>query len=432
MAKAASPPRRVCITGIGIVSPLAHEREGTWRRVVAGDCAAAPVRQFDASSWRTNFACEVLDYKLPAAAIRPQDLALLNRASEFGVGAALEAMTDSGLAGTVAGDRFGVSVGVGIGAVQPEGLAELLAGIDVELGERDLARHLETRAASQLALKNHPATFAHLLSYRWGALGPLTTINTACASSGQSLGQALLQIRRGDADAMLVGGADSLAGELYLAAFCLIGAVSARNGDPGAASRPFDRGRDGFVASEGAAMLVLEERERAVARGAKIYAELRGYGDTCNAYRVTDLPEDGRGIMAAMETAVADSGLGLEMIDYINAHGTSTPLNDRIEAMAIDRVFTARGLRPLVNSTKSETGHLISAAGALEAAFCALAVRDGVIPPSRNLAASDCSPTVAFAPRTAVRRPVRAALSNLLGFGGSNATLVIAQPAGPS
>ncbi len=422
--------RRVCITGIGIVSPLGFSREETWRRVVAGESAAGPVSAFDARSWKTSFACEVSGYALPPGAVKPQHQHLLNRGTVFGMGAALEAMNDSGVEGWFKPERFGVSVGVGIGAVEPKQLARMFGGIDVRLGEKDLARHLQEKADRFLILRNHTATFAHLLSYRWQALGPSTTVNTACASSGQSIGQALLQIQRGEADVMLAGGADSLAGELYLAAFCLIGATSTRNDDPQGASRPFDRKRDGFVASEGAAMVVLEERERALKRGARIYGELLSYGDTGNAYRVTDLPEDGRGIILAMEHAVENAGLDYKHIDYINAHGTSTPLNDRIEAMAIEKVFTSRGVRPLVSSTKSETGHLISAAGALELSFCALSIRDQIVPPTRNLEDTDCSKAVRFVAKHAVKHPVRAAMSNLLGFGGANATLVVGHPGG--
>jgi 3-oxoacyl-[acyl-carrier-protein] synthase II len=307
----------------------------------------------------------------------------------------------------------------------------MMTGLDVADAMKDIPRHLNLAQDKDLLDRYHPATLANLLSYRWRALGPLSTINTACASSGQSIGQALHQIRRGDADVMLAGGSDSIAGVIYLAAFCLLGAVSARNADPAGASRPFDKQRDGFVASEGAAMVVLEEREHALRRGARIYAELRGYGDTANAYRVTDLPEDGEGIIRAMEQAAADGGVDLATIDYINAHGTSTPLNDRIEAAAIDAVFTRRGLRPLVSSTKSSTGHLISAAGAVELAFCALALRDQIVPPTCNLEATDCSPTVAFVAKTARRQPLRVALSNLLGFGGSNATLTVAAAEAP-
>lgn len=417
--------RRVVISGIGIVSPLGATREETWRRVVAGERVAGPITSFDASGWRTNFACEVKNFALPVAAVNADQLPLVNRASAFGMAAALEAMTDSGLAGTVASERFGVSVGVGIGAVDPSELALLMNGIDIPNAPTDMARQLTVKPDTRLVVKNHPATFAHLLTYRWRAFGPLTTINTACSSSGQSIGQAFHAIRRGDADAMLAGGADSLAGVLYLAAFCLLGAVSARNADPKAASRPFDKGRDGFVASEGGAMVVLEERERALARGAPIYGELLGYGDTCNAYRVTDLPEDGAGIIRAMESAAEDGGVELGCIDYINAHGTSTPLNDRIEAMAIDQVFTRRGFKPLVSSTKSSTGHLISAAGGIELAFSALAVRDQIAPPTCNLETTDCSPTVAFVGQRAQPQRIRLALSNLLGFGGANATLIV-------
>lgn len=422
--------RRVVISGIGIVSPLGHSREETWRRVLAGERAAGPITSFDASGWRTNFACEVKNFVMPPSAVPEGASAMVNRATSFGMAAALEAMEDSRLVGRVAPERLGVSVGVGIGAVDPNELARLMNGIDIPRAPSDMARQLTVRPDTSLVLKNHPATFAHLLTYRWRALGPLTTINTACASSGQAIGQALHAIRRGDADAMLAGGADSLAGVLYLAAFCLLGAVSVRNGDPKGASRPFDKGRDGFVASEGGAMVVLEELGHALARGAPIYGELLGYGDTCNAYRVTDLPEDGAGIIRAMEDAAADGGVDLTTIDYINAHGTSTPLNDRIEAMAIDQVFTRRGSRPLVSSTKSSTGHLISAAGGIELAFSALAVRDQVAPPTCNLEATDCSPTVVFVGQRAQPHPIRFALSNLLGFGGSNATLVVGRPGG--
>jgi len=274
-------------------------------------------------------------------------------------------------------------------------------------------------------LQNHPGTLSALLGMRWNALGPVTTIHTACASSGQSIGQAYLQIARGEADVILAGGADSLAGELLLAGFCLLGALSNRNDDPAGASRPFDKDRDGFVASEGAAMLILEEYERAKARGAKIYAEVAGYGETASAYRITDLPENGRGIVEAMREAIENAGLSYNDITYINAHGTSTELNDRIEALAVRRLFLARGYNPLVSSTKSELGHLISAAGAVEAAFCALAVRDSKIPPTINLHRTDCGEDIDYVANVMRETPVYAALTNSVGFGGSNAVIAI-------
>jgi 3-oxoacyl-(acyl-carrier-protein) synthase len=431
--------RRVCITGIGMVSPLGNDRESTWRRVLAGDSGAGAITQFHAKTWPTTFACEVSNFNLSRDAIPAEHRLYLNRPSEFGVEAALEAMCDSGLisAGALTGaatgsleefyspERFGVSIGASIGAISPHALAKMLVGMEVKEGLPQLSSTIERAEGTNIVLKNHPGTLAALLSARWHAYGPVTTIHTACASSGQSLGQAYLQIQRGEADVMLAGGADSLAGELLLAGFCLLGALSRRNEDPLAASRPFDRERDGFVASEGAAMLVLEEYSRAVARGARIYAEFAGYGETESAYRITDLPENGRGIVEAMSLAVKDAGLALEDINYINAHGTSTELNDRVEALAVRRLFGARGVKPMVSSTKSETGHLISAAGAMEAAFSTLSVYEGKVPPTRNLYNTDCGDDIDFIANTMREKPIYAALSNSVGFGGSNSVIAI-------
>jgi 3-oxoacyl-(acyl-carrier-protein) synthase len=430
--------RRVCITGIGIVSPLGSDRDTTWRRVLAGDSGAGPITQFHATTWPTTFACEVTGFALSPAAIPEAHRPYLNRPSEFGVQAALEAMADAGF---TAGDastlrlpdlcgydseRFGVSIGASIGAISPHHLASMLAGMEVKEGLPDLSSKVESaREGTHIVMKNHPGTLAALLSARWSALGPVTTIHTACASSGQSLGQAYLQIKRGEADVMLAGGADSLAGELLLAGFCLLGALSRRNDDPQAASRPFDKGRDGFVASEGAAMLILEEYGRAKARGARIYGEFAGYGETESAYRITDLPENGRGIVEAMALAIKDAKIAVEDVHYINAHGTSTELNDRVEALAVRRLFGARGAKPMISSTKSETGHLISAAGAMEAAFTALCVYEGRVPPTRNLYNTDCGDDLDFVAGKMREAPVYAALSNSIGFGGSNSVVAI-------
>lgn len=417
--------RRVVITGIGIVSPLGNNCETTWRRVLNAESGARNITQFKADTWPTKFACEVDGFKLDPKASHPQFDKFLNRPSEFGMQSAYEAINDSGVLGTVALERFGVSIGAGIGAISPHELAKMLAGIEAEEGLPQLSSRVEKAKGSHLVMRNHPGTLAALLSARWQAFGPVTTIHTACASSGQSLGQAFLQIKRGEADVMLAGGADSLAGELLLAGFCLLGALSTRNADPMAGSRPFDKDRDGFVASEGAAMLILEEYQHAKARGAKIYAEFAGYGETESAYRITDLPEDGRGVVEAMHLAVTDAGLSLGDIGYINAHGTSTQVNDRVEALAIRRVFGARGHKPMVSSTKSEVGHLISAAGAMEAAFTTLAVHEGKIPPTRNLFDTDCGDDIDFVAHTHREKPLNAALSNSVGFGGSNSAVVI-------
>ena len=417
--------RRVVITGIGIVSPLGNSRDETWRRVLAGESGARFITQFKADAWPTKFACEVDGFQMSPGAVLAGQERFLNRPSEFGVEAAYEAVVDSGVAGSVPSERFGVSIGAGIGAISPHNLAQLLAGMDVKEGLPDLSKTVERSHDNHIVLKNHPGTLAAMLSARWRAFGPVTTIHTACASSGQSLGQAYLQIRRNEADVMLAGGADSLAGELLLAGFCLLGALSTRNDDPQAASRPFDKDRDGFVASEGAAMLILEERERALARGATIYAEVAGYAETESAYRITDLPENGRGIVEAMKLAVEDSGLDFGDIQYINAHGTSTQVNDRVEALAVRRVFGARGLRPMVSSTKSAVGHLISAAGAMEAAFATLAVHGGRVPPTRNLYNTDCGDDIDFVAHVARAVPVQAALSNSIGFGGTNSVVCV-------
>lgn len=418
--------RRVVITGIGVVSPLGHDRESTWQNVLAGKSGAGPITQFHAGTWPTRIACEVKDFHMHEDAVLPGHIPYLNRPSEFGAAAAREAVLDSGLLlSGIEPHRFGVSIGASIGAISPHNLAGVLAGMEVREGLPDLSSKVEHADENHLVMKNHPGTLAALLGAKWQALGPVSTIHTACASSGQSLGQAYLQIKRGEADVMLAGGADSLAGELLLAGFCLLGALSTRNSDPGAASRPFDKERDGFVASEGAAMLILEEYERAKARGATIYGEFAGYGETESAYRVTDLPENGRGIVEAMHLALQDAGVAYDEVDYINAHGTSTELNDRIEALAIRRVFGARGLSPMVSSTKSETGHLISAAGAMEAVFATLAVRDSKVPPTRNLYHTDCGDDIDFVAHEAREAPVRVAFSNSIGFGGSNSVVAI-------
>ena len=420
--------RRVVITGMGMVSPLGNTREETWKRVLAGESGAGLITQFHAETWPTRIACEVKDFSLSPSAVAEAQRKYLNRPSEFGVQAAYEAMLDSKIEGKINPERLGVSFGASIGAISPHGLSRLLSGMDIDTHQdklHNLSSQVESADESYIVMKNHPGTLAAVLSARWQALGPSTTIHTACASSGQSLGQAYLQIQRGDCDAVIAGGADSLAGELLLAGFCLLGALSTRNDDPAAASRPFDKDRDGFVASEGAAMMIIEEYEHAKARGAKIYAEISGYGETESAYRVTDLPENGRGIVEAMHLAVQEAGVDYGDVQYINAHGTSTELNDRVEALAIRSVFGSKGAHPMVSSTKSEVGHLISAAGAMEAAFCALAVRDGKVPPTRNLENTNCGDDIDFVAKEMRTEKINITLSNSVGFGGSNSCLAI-------
>ncbi len=407
--------RQVVITGLGAVTSLGNDVESTWRAALAGTSGADVIRQFDASSWSSTFACEVKNFTMAEAALAPEHRSYLSRFSSFGMQAAYEAMQDAGLADGLPRENLGISVGSGIGPVTP---------LEVLSFASPAHKYLNEQHTSQ-TLRNHPGTLAALLAARWRAEGPSTTIHTACASSGQSVGQAFWQILRGDADIMLAGGADSLSAELHLAGFCLIGTLSKRNDDPQAGSRPFDRDRDGFVAGEGAAMLVLEEKTHALKRGAHIYAELVGYGESLSAFRITDLHPEGRGVVEAMEVALQQSGLGYDAISYINAHGTSTELNDRVEAMCIRKIFGERGFKPLVSSTKSMTGHLISAAGALELFFCVMAIRDGKVPPTINLQATDCGDGLDLVANQARTAPILAALSNSVGFGGSNSALVV-------
>jgi beta-ketoacyl-acyl-carrier-protein synthase II len=421
-----TPSRRVCVTGLGIVTPLGHNINDTWTSLMAGKSGASKITHFDAETWPTSFACEVKNFKLDPDALMSDFAEILNRPTEFGMQAAFEAMHDAGFAdGGYQRDRFGISVGAGIGTISPHELAFMLKDMQTEMGLTNLFREVERNSNKSIVLRNHPAALGALLGARWWAEGPVTTIHTACASSGQSVGQAWLQIKRGEADVMLAGGADSLAGELLLAGFCLLGALSRRNNDPAAGSRPFDKDRDGFVAGEGAGMLVLEEYEHAKKRGAKIYAEISGYGETASAFRITDLPPDGRGIVEAMEEAVKSAGLNHADVGYINAHGTSTELNDRVEALAIRRVFGEKGCRPMVSSTKSQVGHLISAAGAVESVFTTLAVHKGEIPASINLYNPDDPEHIDFVANTPRKVPIKAAISNSIGFGGTNSCVLV-------
>lgn len=413
--------RRVCITGIGLVSPLGLDRESTWNAILRGENGARPISVFEANSWPTNFSCEVKDFKLSDSFPLGEDRKYLNRATEFGMQAAYEALMDSRILEGIDAEATGISLGVGVGAIHPE---ELIALIESKETFQQLPA-LEKNGHSMHILQNHPGTFATIMASTWGIQGPISTIQTACASSGQAIGHAYKQIKRGEIDVCVTGGADSLAGELLFSGFCLIGALSRRNENPEVASRPFDHDRDGFVAGEGAAILILEELGRAKERGADIYGEIVGYGETESAYRITDLPPDGRGIVEAMEGAISESELDFSDVGYVNAHGTSTDVNDRIEALALDRVFSNRKVSPVVNSTKSQTGHLISAAGAIEASFCALALRDQVIPPTINLDHTDCSNQIDFGSKTKSVLKGTAVMSNSIGFGGSNSSLVI-------
>lgn len=417
--------KRVVITGIGIVSPLGNNREDTWKGIINGISAADYIKQFDASSWPVKFSCEVKNFNISENAFCKEDAIFLNRTHTFGLQSALESMQDSGLINyEYEQDKIGISIGTNIGALKPLSIANLLPTLSEKVQQNLTSNGI---IDEKIIFRNHPSSLSIMLAKRWGIRGPIYTIQTACSSSAQAIGQAFLSIKRNEADIMLCGGSDSLLSELLLAGFCLIGTLSKRNDDPSRGSRPFDKDRDGFVVGEGASMLILEDLDHALQRSAKIYAEIVGYGETESAYRITDLPEDGRGIKEAMLDCISQSNLKLSQINYINAHGTSTILNDMIEAKVIEDIFSKQNYFPAVSSTKSEIGHLISAAGAIELAFCALSIRDGIIPPSINLDNTDCGKNINLVANHAQTQKVYAAMSNSIGFGGSNSCIIIKQ-----
>lgn len=374
-----------------MVTPLGTSVVSTWSALLAGGNGVGPIRRFDATGFPVRFAAEA---PLPGVA-GPRLKAQL---VELALG---EALRQSGVAG---GPRLGVCVGSE--AARPP--LEWLWTQDVPPAEVGaLAPDVPTRQAAEMA----------------GAEGPRSTVSTACTSSSQAIGEAVLRIRRGEADAMVAGGVDALSEPLMVVGFSKLGALSTRNDDFLRASRPFDRDRDGFVLGEGAGFLILEEEGVARRRGADILATIDGWGCSCNAWRITDSPPDGRGAAQAMEAALADAGVSREDVGYVNAHGTSTPQNDLSESRAIRRVF---GDHPVpVSSTKGHMGHLVAACGAVEAILCVLALRDGVLPPSLNLEIPDPDCAITLLRGDPVERRVRRALTNAFGFGGSNGSLLV-------
>lgn len=390
--------RRVVVTGMGMVTPLGQGVQDSWAGVTQGRSGVGPVTRFDASVLPVTFAAEAPDPGGDGA-----DLKL--RLAAAAVREALE------MSGPIPGDRTGVCVGSEIGRPELRVVAERMQSsippTSAELSLMDPAA--PTRLAAELA----------------GALGPMSTISTACTSSSQAVGEGLLRIRRGDVDVMLVGGVDVLVDPLMITGFAKLGALSERNSDPQAASRPFDQGRDGFVLGEGAGFMVLESEETALARGATPLAVLSGFGCSCNAYRITDSPPDGRGAFQSMSLALEDAGLQPEDIGYINAHGTSTPMNDPSETQGIQRTFGSHPVR--VSSTKSMTGHLVAACGAVEAILSVLAIREGVLPPTINLDQPDPRCDLNHIQNTAEPAVIDHAMTNAFGFGGSNGSLVFSR-----
>lgn len=403
-----SQRRRVAVTGMGAVTPVGSTIDKMWSSLVAGRSGVDHIRRFDASTFPTTFGAEVTDFddnRLPAD---PAVRRLLDRKNSFGWVAAAEALADSRLL-----DSPPPLIGAAIGTEsrRPE-LLERLAGGEMYSSPDDYLRY-------------SPFLVVGALASHYGFTGPQLTVSTACTSGTQAIGIAYEAIRRGRADAMLAGGCDSLIDPLMLTGFSLLGALSTRNDSPQTASRPFDLQRDGFVLGEGAGMLVLEDFDHAVARGAPIQGEICGYASSSNAYRITDSPPDGQGAYLAMTRAIADARLEPGDIEYINAHGTSTRQNDRSETAAIRRCFGALAPRVPISSTKSMMGHLVNAGGAVELIVCLLTIRHGVITPTINYEVEDPECDLDYVPNVSRRRRVGHALSNSFGFGGINASVVV-------
>jgi 3-oxoacyl-[acyl-carrier-protein] synthase II len=422
--------RRVVVTGMGMVTPVGHDLESTWSSLLSGRSGVGAISLFDARTFPTRIAAEVHDFRLDDYLTDASRWAEHSRNTKFALAAGAMAMKDSGLAesnGDLNPRRFGVYLGSGEGQQDFPRFVRLVQ-------ESAQEGHVDTVEFTRKGIKElHPireaeqepgTPSAHLASV-FGARGPNANCLTACAASSQAIGEAFELIRRGSADVILSGGTHSMIHPFGVTGFILLTALSTRNDEPTRASRPFDRDRDGFILGEGAGMLVLEELEHAKARGARIYGEVVGYGSTADAFRITDSHDEGRGAIACIKEALACAQLDPADIDYINAHGTSTSVNDSIETLAIKRAFGEDAYRVPVSSTKSMMGHLIAAAGSVEAIVCLLAMRDGVIPPTINLDHPDPECDLDYVPHVAREQPIDVALSNSFGFGGQNITLIL-------
>ena len=411
--------KRVVITGMGIVSPVGTGIEYAWKNIVNGVSGVRKIDTFDASDLTSQIAglpvigTEPGQYN-PDAVVDAREQRKMDKCIIYGVVAADEAIRDAGLI-DYDGDktRMGVSIGAGIGGLNTiyDNCVELYAN-----GPRHISPFFIPKVIINM-------TAGHV-SIKYGLKGPNLSVVTACASAAHSIGEAVRLIQHGDADVMIAGGSEGAVGKIGVAGFCAMKALSTRNDEPEKASRPWDKDRDGFVMGEGAGILVLEEYEHAVARGAKIYAEVAGYGLSGDAYHITAPAPEGEGGLRAMQAALKDAGLTPSDVDYINAHGTSTGLGDLGELAAVKTLFV--GTNACMSSTKSMTGHLLGAAGAVEAIFCVLAIRDGIVPPTINLENPvDEVGDFNLVPNVAQQRPVNVTVSNSFGFGGTNASLVI-------
>ena len=425
--------RRVVVTGIGCVTPVGNDVDQMWASLRRCGNGVGPITHFPADDFPTQFAAEVKDYSIDDYVDDPDQFKFASPNILFAIGAASQAMADSGLGdGDVAPPRFGVYLGAGEGGQDFQKYMSVIARsessdedkvVDVEKFIRYGMETLE----SQAELEQEPNRPAGHLASLFNAQGPNMNRLTACAASSQAIGEATELIRRGDVDVMLSGGAHSMIHPFGVTGFSLLTALSTHNDDPARASRPFDLNRDGFVLGEGSGMLVLEELEHARSRGAHIHGEILGYGSTADAYRITDIHPEGRGATACIQMAMRDAEINTDDLQYINAHGTSTKVNDKVETLAIRNTLGADAESTPVSSIKSMMGHLIAAAGSVEAITCLLAIRDNVLPPTRNYETADPDCNLDYVPNEAREAPVRRALSNSFGFGGQNISLVLSE-----
>jgi 3-oxoacyl-[acyl-carrier-protein] synthase II len=434
--KTAKTRQRVVITGLGIVCPLGSDVENVWQAILAGRSGIARTTIFDASTFPTTFDAEVKDFDLKRHTRRPELHERCSRGSGFAIGAAIAACRQAGI--DVEADRpgdgidrtrMGIYLGAGEGSLDHDVFfASILSGWDGVQQQMVWPRSTEVAVKGFTAareLEQEPNMAAAHVALVSGARGPVRSCLTACAASTQAVGEAMCLIRRGDADVMICGGAHSMIHPLGVTGFNRLTALSTRNDSPETASRPFTASRDGFVLGEGAAMLIIESLDSARRRGVKILAELIGYGSSSDAFRVTDMHEEGRGAVQSMQAALTDAGVTREDIDYISTHGTSTQENDSIETLAIKTVFGDRAKQIPVSSVKSMMGHLIGAAGAAELITCVLALRDGIVPPTINLDDPDPKLDLDYVPHKPRKVPVRTIMKESFGFGGQNNVVIL-------
>jgi 3-oxoacyl-[acyl-carrier-protein] synthase II len=409
--------RRVVVTGLGIISPIGNTVAEAWESALAGKSGITRITRFDPSRLASQIAGEVKGFDI-APYMSPKEARRMDTFIHYGMAASLQAWRDAGLQVTPQNaERVGINYGSGIGGLP------LIESQHTELEQKG------PRRISPFFIPGSIINMtAGLLSIEIGAKGPNLAMVTACTTSTHCLGEAMKSIRYGEADVMIAGGSEAVVTELAIGGFAAARALSTRNDDPATASRPWDKERDGFVLGEGAGAMVLEEYEHAKARGAKIYCELVGYGVSADAFHMTAPSEDGDGAFRCMRNALKDASIEASAVDYINAHGTSTPLGDVAETRAVKRALGAHAAKTVVNSTKSMTGHLLGAAGAVEAVFTALAIRDQVSPPTINLRTPDPDCDLDYVPNTARKMPIQVAMSNSFGFGGTNGTLIFARP----